>query len=112
MTKDWQDCSTTRNITDNTVLLKNKFEDYISMLTVQFCDRSSSYCFQRGEVYTRASGDEPMDVDFLVKGISKGKSEGKEKGDGTQSTTKGNGPINPKFDGTCHKLRHIWPQSK
>ena len=50
------------------------------------------------------SGDDPMDVDSLVKGKDLGKIEGKSKVDVKQSTSKGKDPSNPKFDGTRHNF--------
>ena len=46
------------------------------------------------------SGDDPIDVESLVKGRHIGESKGKGNEDGKQSTTEGKGPRNQKFDGT------------
>ena len=77
--------------------------------------RSTMVCELRftREVASRAGpGDEPMDVDILVKGKSKGKNKGKGKGNGKQPMSKGRGPSIPKSYGTFRKLRQVWTQSK
>ena len=83
--------------------------------------RSTMVCELRftREVASRAGpGDEPMDVDILVKGKSKGKNKGKGKGNGKQPMSKGRGPSIPKSYGTfrnCgkygHKASDCWAMS-